>query len=431
MINYCEVYIWGRRVGIVGYGENDDVAKFEYDKDFLNSGIELSPIVMPLSNQVYSFKNLNKETFKGLPGMLADSLPDRYGDALINAWLSNQNRSLDSFSPIERLCYMGDRGMGALEYIPYNGPVDNKEEKLDIEKMLSLVSKILTNRKELKVEDNDMTMANLLKFGTSAGGARAKAIIAYNEKTGDICSGQIANKKDYSYWIIKFDDVDNNGDHNEEDTKDYTRIEYAYYLMAKAAGIKMNECRLLIENNRYHFMTKRFDREDKTGEKIHMQTLGAIGHLDFNIPRSCSYERVAQICTLLNIGNDEICELFRRMVFNVLSFNNDDHVKNISFLMNKDGKWSLAPAYDISFSYKADSIWVSKHQMTVNGKSENIELDDMLKCAQSMNIRELKARRIIDEVKNAISNWEEFAYEANVTKNSREIIENVIMKKAQ
>ena len=428
MIKYCEVYIWGRRVGIVGYGENDDVANFEYDKDFLNSAIELSPIVMPLSNQVYSFKNLNKETFKGLPGMLADSLPDRYGDALIEAWLSKQNRSIQSFSPIERLCYMGDRGMGALEYVPCSGPIDSKEEKLDIEKMLSLISKILTKRKDIEIEDNDMTMANLLKFGTSAGGARAKAIIAYNEKTGDICSGQVANKKDYGYWIIKFDDVDNNGDHNEKDSKDYTRIEYAYYLMAKAAGIKMNECRLLIENNRYHFMTKRFDREDKTGEKIHMQTLGAIGHFDFNVPRSCSYERAAQICTLLNIGNDEICELFRRMVFNVLSINNDDHVKNISFLMNKDGEWHLAPAYDLSFSYRADSIWVSKHQMTINGKSENIMFNDMLECAKTMNIKESKAKKIISDVKEAICKWEEFADEANVTNNSKEVI-NLILNK--
>ena len=429
MVKYCEVYLWGKRVGIVGQDDNSDVAKFEYDDDFIRSGIELSPIVMPLSNQVYSFTNLNKETFKGLPGMLADSLPDRYGDALINTWLSKQNRTLESFSPIERLCYMGNRGMGALEYVPSDGPIDNREEKLDIEKMLLLASNILSNRKDLRVEDNDMNMISLLKFGTSAGGARAKAIIAYNEKTGDICSGQITNKKDYGYWIIKFDDVDNNGDHNEKDENDYTRIEYAYYLMAKAAGIKMNECRLLNENNRYHFMTKRFDRQEITGEKIHMQTLGAIGHFDYNVPRSCSYERAAQICTLLDIGNDEICELYRRMIFNVLSFNNDDHVKNFSFLMNKNGKWSLAPAYDLSFSYKADSIWVNKHQMTINGKSENISLDDMLECAKSMNIKNQKAKIIIDEVKNAVANWQNFANKANVSTKSKEMIHSIISTK--
>ena len=429
MVKYCEVYLWGKRVGIVGQDDNSDVAKFEYDDDFIRSGIELSPIVMPLSNQVYSFTNLNKETFKGLPGMLADSLPDRYGDALINTWLSKQNRTLESFSPIERLCYMGNRGMGALEYVPSDGPIDNREEKLDIEKMLLLASNILSNRKDLRVEDNDMNMISLLKFGTSAGGARAKAIIAYNEKTGDICSGQITNKKDYGYWIIKFDDVDNNGDHNEKDENDYTRIEYAYYLMAKAACIKMNECRLLNENNRYHFMTKRFDRQEITGEKIHMQTLGAIGHFDYNVPRSCSYERAAQICTLLDIGNDEICELYRRMIFNVLSFNNDDHVKNFSFLMNKNGKWSLAPAYDLSFSYKADSIWVNKHQMTINGKSENISLDDMLECAKSMNIKNQKAKIIIDEVKNAVANWQNFANKANVSTKSKEMIHSIISTK--
>lgn len=429
MVNYCEVYLWSKRIGIVGFDSNDDVARFEYDREFLKSGIELSPIVMPLSSQVYSFKNLNKETFKGLPGMLADCLPDRYGDALIDAWLSKQNRSLDSFSPIERLCYMGERGMGALEFVPYNGPVDNKEEKLDIDKMVYLASKILSQRKDIYVnDDDDITMASLLKFGTSAGGARAKAIIAYNEKNGDICSGQIAKKKGYGYWIIKFDDVDNNGDHDYQDSKDYTRIEYAYYLMAKASGIHMNECRLLKDNDRYHFMTKRFDREEETGEKIHMQTLGAIGHYDYNVPRSCSYERASQICVLLNIGNNEICELYRRMVFNVLAFNNDDHVKNISFLMNKDGKWSLAPAYDLSFSYKADSIWVSKHQMTINGKSENITYDDMIECAQKMNITKTKAKKIIDDVKSAINKWEEFAEQANVTKKSIETIKKIIVK---
>ena len=414
MIHSVEIFLWGTRIGVASFAEDSDVANFEYDSNFIKSGIEVSPLFMPLSNQIYSFPSLSKQSFKGLPGLLSDSLPDKFGDAVIDAWLKSKGRSLDSLTPIERLCYVGKRGMGALEYVPSFSLDYDKNELIGIESMASLASAVLSKREDLHLDEEDATVASLLKFGTSAGGARAKAIIAINEKTGDICSGQISDRKEYSYWIIKFDDIENNGDHGEQDSKGFTRVEYAYYLMVINAGIKMNECRLKEDNGKYHFLTKRFDREEKTGNKIHMQTLGALAHLDFNVPKCCSYEKCVQVCMRLGLGNDELCELYRRMVFNVLAINCDDHVKNISFLMNKKGQWSLAPAYDICFSYKPDSIWVSEHQMTINGKSKDINKLDLLQCAKSMNISERKANTIINDVVASISRWKDYASIAKV-----------------
>lgn len=414
MIHSVEVFLWGTRVGVASFDEYSSAANFEYDKEFIKSGIELSPIYMPLSTQVYSFPALNKESFKGLPGMLADSLPDKFGDAVIDAWLTSKGRSLDSFTPIERLCYMGKRGMGALEYVPSLGPDVSKDNSIDIDSMVTLASDVLSKRKELHLDEKDVNVANLLQFGTSAGGARAKAIVTINEKTGEIYSGQINDKEDYSYWILKFDDVVNNGDHNESDSKGFTRVEYAYYLLATNAGIQMNECRIIEDHGKYHFLAKRFDREEKTGRKIHMQTLGAIAHLDFNTPRCCSYEIVSKICVRIGLQASEILELYRRMVFNVLAKNCDDHVKNIAFLMDRTGKWRLSPAYDICFSYKPDSIWVSEHQMTVNGKSKNIKKEDLIQCGKAMNIKESVANKIIQDVISSIKRWDEFARIANV-----------------
>ena len=405
--------MWGSKIGIVSC-VNDECASFEYDKDFLNSGIEISPIYMPLSRSVYRFPNLNKQTFKGLPGLLADSLPDRYGDRIMQAWLASKGRTIDSFSPIERLCYMGKRGMGALEYIPSIGLESSINEEIDIDSMVDLASKVLSERKGLILDEKDANSCSLIKFGTSAGGARAKAIVAIENKTGKICSGQIADRNNYTYWIIKFDDVVGNGDHNQTDSSGYTRVEYAYYLMAKAANININECKLLELNDRCHFMTRRFDRQIDSGQKIHMQTLGVIGHFDYNIPRSCSYEKASKICMMLKLDSVDIYELFRRMVFNVLAINHDDHVKNISFLMDRNGKWSLAPAYDLCYSYNPNSMWVNQHQMSINGKGKDITLSDLYEAAKNMNINHNKAKIIIDEVKYAVSKWNEFARTANV-----------------
>lgn len=428
MINAAEVFLWGSRIGIVSFADDAKFANFEYDRNFIDSGIELSPLVMPLSRQVYSFPALNRESFKGLPGLLADSLPDTFGDAIIESWLAGQGRTKDSMTPVERLCYSGQRGMGALEYKPVIGPSDKKDVLIDIDRMVTLASDILTKRSELAIDENDVDYLNLLKFGTSAGGARAKAIVAIDEKTGNICSGQLANMKEHSYWIIKFDEVDGNGDHGEKDSKGYTRVEYAYYLMAKEAKLNMSECRLLEDNGKYHFMTKRFDRKEKTGEKIHMQTLAALAHLDYNMPGSCSYEKASEICWRLGIGDNEICQLYRQMVFNVVAMNHDDHVKNISFLMDKNGIWSLAPSYDICFSYKPDSIWVSRHQMTVNGKSEGITLEDIRRCGKSMGLNNKAIDKTVEEVCAAVERWNEFAQEANVRLEDQESIDGMLKR---
>lgn len=427
-INYAEVILWGNRIGIVSYDDNDKYAKFEYDKEFLKSGIELSPIMMPLNDSVYYFPTLNKDSFNGLPGLLSDSLPDSYGNKIIESWLLKNGRSLDSFSPVEALCYIGERGMGALEYKPSTGPDISKEKTIEIDKLAKLASDVLDKKKSLRLDENNINHANLLKFSTSAGGARAKAIVAYNRKTKRFFSGQIANKKNTDYFIIKFDNVQNNGDHDEKDNKGYTRIEYAYYLMAKEAHINMNECFLYEDGNARHFMTLRFDREKNTGRKIHMLSLGAMAHLDYNKPKTCSYELAANICSKLNIGDDEIQELFRRMVFNVLAINNDDHVKNISFLMDKQGRWKLAPAYDLTFAYKSTSPWVGEHQMLINGKSKDISYEDLLESANTMNIKKTKAKTIIKEVIVSLKKWDEYATQAEVFTSDKDLIKEMINK---
>lgn len=413
-MTFAEVILWGTKIGTVALADDSPVATFRYDRDFLNSGIEVSPIAMPLSTRQYSFSGLSQETFHGLPGLLADSLPDRFGNAVINQWLAQQGRSPDSFNAVERLCYTGKRGMGALEFNPVLGPSNDNNEKLNVDSLVELASDILIKRNELHITVDDTAMQQILQIGTSAGGARAKAVIAWNEKTNDIRSGQIEAGKGYGYWIIKFDGVTKNGDHNLRDSQIYTRIEYAYYLMAKASGITMNECRLYEENGLFHFMTKRFDREEKTGRKLHMQTLGALAHYDYNEPAVYSYEMAASVLRRLRLSNEDIEQLCLRMIFNVLTKNNDDHVKNISFLMNRQGEWRLSPAYDLTLSYNPNNMWLKAHQMSINGKRTDITKQDLLSCARAMDISPSKCREMVQRVEYALSRFSEFAEKANI-----------------
>ncbi len=408
----AEVILWGTRIGTVVFDDHSGLGSFEYDPAFLTSGIEVSPITMPLSRRVYTFPELSRRSFHGLPGLLADSLPDKFGNAVFDAWLQSQGRSPDSFDPVERLCYTGSRGMGALEYVPARGPGAAESDRIDIERLVRLASDILCSRKNMHLMIGENAMREILRVGTSAGGARAKAIIAWNEQTGDIRSGQIEAGKGYGYWLIKFDGVSKNGDKEGEDAPQYTRIEYAYYLMAKDAGILMNECRLYKESDRYHFMTRRFDRDPVTGAKFHMQSLGSIAHFDFNVPGVYSYEQAAQAMRRLRLTNTEISQFFRRMVFNVIFRNQDDHVKNISFLMNRRGHWSLAPAYDVTYAYNPDGMWTGTHQMTVNGKRDAITTSDLMASAGSMGIKKAEAERIIYEIQGSRSKWLQYAEEA-------------------
>lgn len=340
------VRLWGRDIGAVSWDENAELANFEYDPAFRHSGIEIAPLTMALSDQIYSFPTLPRETFHGLPGVLADSLPDDFGNALINAWLAREGRSPESFNPVERLCYTGVRGMGALEYVPAIGPFTGKSEAVDINALVELASEILSRRNNLQgsflADDRQSALQDILRVGTSAGGARAKAIIAWNSDTNEVRSGQIDAGKGFSYWLLKFDGVYGNKDKELEDPAGYGLIEYAYANMARAAGIKMMECRLLEENGRSHFMTRRFDRTEH-GAKIHMQSFGAMEHFDFKRAGAYSYEQVLRTIRKLGLPMKSVEEQFRRMAFNIIARNQDDHVKNIAFLMDREGNWSLSP----------------------------------------------------------------------------------------
>ena len=412
-INYAEVWLWGTRVGFLNQPEGSKLVSFEYDREFIKSGIQISPIMMPLSNRTYAFDELVEvPAFKGVAGVFADSLPDKFGNKVIDAWLAQQGRAVDTLTVIERLCYTGNRGMGALEYRPANSP-KSIEDSLDVTEMVKLASSILNGKKEMTLSNETASIAQLLDIGSSAGGARAKAVIALNEKTNEIRSGQLLNGEDYEYWLLKFDGVDKNGDHNVADGRQYTNIEYAYHLMAKDAGIDMKECRLFEKDGLYHFMTKRFDREN--GKKIHMITLAGLAHLDYNTPRSCSYEMYAEYAKRIGVENKDIEEIFRRMVFAVEGVNCDDHVKNFSFLMDRKGKWRISPAYDLTFAYNPNNEWLSMHQMSINNKAANISDDDMIACGEKMGLANSFCKETIDTVKNVVSNWYHYAEIAKVS----------------
>lgn len=393
-----------------------DYAAFQYDPAFATSGIELSPLMMPLSDRVFEFPTLPRQTFYGLPGLLADSLPDKFGNALIDAWLATQGRTPESFSPVERLCYTGRRGMGALEFVPGLGPKPRKATKIQIDALINLASDILTQRTELKGNlsaARARVLKDILRVGTSAGGARAKAVIAWNRETNEVRSGQVEAGDGFGYWLLKFDGVTGNRDKELEDPKGYGAIEYAYHLMAKAAGITMSECRLLEENGRRHFMTRRFDRLDG-GEKRHMQSLCALAHFDFNQAGAYSYEQAILTIRQLNLPMAAVEEQFRRMVFNIMARNQDDHVKNIAFLMDKQGRWSLAPAFDVTYSYNPSGAWTATHQMTLNGKRDGFTRDDFEACEKSSLMKRGRARTIIEETRAAIERWPAFAEAAKL-----------------
>ncbi|MBO4478495.1 MAG: type II toxin-antitoxin system HipA family toxin [Lachnospiraceae bacterium] len=420
------VYLWGTKIGTVAQEDSAHAAVFTYERDFLQSGIEVSPIWMPLSARNYSFPGLRPESFHGLPGMLADSLPDRYGTKLLEMGFAKRGRAPENILATERLCYTGTRGMGALEYRPESDLVTTKDESLDLDVLVQAASEVLSEREELRASETDLHQ--LISVGTSAGGARAKAIIAWNRKTGDVRSGQTKSRPGYEHWIVKFDGVAGNRDHGDrDDGEEFTRIEYAYHLMAVAAGIEMTECVQMRQSGRYHFATKRFDRVGETGEKLHMQTLGGLAHYDFNDPGTNSYEQAAQVIYRLGMGKKEIEQLYRRMVFNVLARNQDDHVKNISFLMDRRGQWSLAPAYDITFALDPTNRWLRRHQMSVNGKLDAITAEDLIAAGRNMNLLSSRAKRIANEVAAVLSDWPTFAEQASVTEATMETIRGLFV----
>ncbi|MFN3997608.1 type II toxin-antitoxin system HipA family toxin [Algoriphagus sp.] len=431
MVIAAEVWLWGKLAGAVLWDEAEQLAGFEFDPGFLRSGWDIAPITMPLSQgkKLHAFPEIRRgrndgfDTFRGLPGLLADMLPDKYGNQLINAWLVQNGRPTDSLNPVELLCFIGKRGVGALEIKPSLRSESNTATNLEIDSLVGIANKILNSREDFQTDiskEEEAALADILKIGTSAGGARAKAVIAFNPETGEVKSGQVETPSGFSHWLIKFDGVT---DSQFGASVGYGRVEMAYYLMALEAGVEMNECRILEENDRAHFMTKRFDRT--TEGKIHMQSLCGLRHFDFNQVGMFSYEQVFETMRMLRLSYPEAEQMFIRMVFNVLSRNCDDHTKNFAFLMDKSGKWTLSPAYDICYAYRPGSLWVSSQSLQVNGKREGITDADFLEVARKMNIK--KPEEKFEQVKSAIRRWREFAEEVEVDAKLRDSIQATLL----
>lgn len=410
------VNIWGKNVGSLMWNDKNNVALFQYDKKFLTSDLDLSPIAMPLiesrKDKVYQFLNNRNMCFNGLPGLVADSLPDKFGTQIINEWFLSVGMPNEHITPLDRLCYVGKRGMGALEYIPSHSLSLESSSILHIDELTRLADSIFKNRDGFRenLKSQNKAILDILKIGTSAGGAKPKAIIAYNDLTGEVRSGQVKAPDGFAYWLLKFDGT-SFSEHGKinENPRGIGNIEYAYHLMAKDCGITMTECRLLNEGKYSHFMTKRFDRLDN-GEKLHVQTLAALGHLDRDARHS--YEEIFVIMKKMNLPYTQQEELFRRMVFNVVSRNHDDHTKNFSFIMNNRGKWSIAPAYDLCYSYSPSGKWTNKHQLSINGKQDNFTYQDFLKVGKIYGINNPK--EIISHIADVVSNWGKYAKDCGV-----------------
>lgn len=411
------VMLWNRRIGAVSVDGPRGAASFQYDPDYQRAGVQPAPLMMPVTERVYRFPGLSHETFRGLPGMLADALPDAYGNALIDAWLARQGRRAESFDVVERLCYVGTRGMGALEFQPSQGPAPAAHHNLDIAELVELAAEVLADRERFTTrlaEGREVDgLTDILSVGTSAGGQRAKAVIAYNADTHEVRSGQIPAPPGFQHWLLKFDGV-SAATQEFGGSEGYGAIEYAYSRMAESAGVLMTPCMLLEEGGRRHFMTRRFDRPDD-GSKLHLQSLAGLCHYDFRLDGAYSYEQALLATADLGLSPRAVEQMFRRMVFNIVARNQDDHVKNIAFLMNEHGDWALSPAFDVTWAYNPAGAWTSRHQMTVNGKRDGFTIADLRAVAEVAKLKRTDAVRIFDEVVAAVSRWEMFAEEARVT----------------
>ena len=428
----ARVKIWETTVGAVTWSEEQGLAFFEYDKNFEKGGLSLAPLMMPMggTHRVFSFPALRQKesnklnAFNGLPGLLADSLPDKYGNELIDAWLATQGRAAGSMNPVEKLCFIGSRAMGALQFEPVVGLEDSGSFGVDIQSLVNVASKILSKRHDFttNMETGEVDIRQILSIGTSVGGARPKAVIAYNESTGDVRSGQCDAEPGYEHWLIKLDGV---SDTQLGSSTGWGRVEYAYYLMAKECGLAMMPCILKEENGRAHFMTKRYDRVGGS-KRLHTQSMCAMNHMDFNNNLSYSYEQLFQIMRRLNLTYPETEQMFRRMVFNAYARNCDDHTKNHAFIMDESWKWRLAPAYDICYAYNPDNHWVSRHALSINGKREHFKTEDFMTVARLINCR--KPEAIIKEVQDTVSHWADFAALAGVSEELYNMIGENIMR---
>ena len=412
-----KIKLWENTVGAVAWDQPQNHGVIEFSEDFIKKGLDLAPITMPYEDllrgqRIFAFPTLNIETFEGLPGLLADALPDAFGNTVLRAWLRSQNRNAESLTPLEKLSYVGKRAMGALEFEPET-ETPEAEEQIEVSRLLDLTNKVLEDKEGVSLDlnaDEERAMASLIRIGSSAGGQRPKAIIGYNPETKEIKSGQVPLPKGFQYYMLKFDGVK---DDKLSNPQGYGRLELAYHHMALDCEIQMQPCTLLEENGRAHFMTLRFDRTPE-GEKIHMQTLCAISHFDFNLAGGYSYEDAFEEMRALGLSYPELDQLYKRMVFNVIARNQDDHTKNISFLMDKNGAWQLSPAYDITWNYNPRGEWTNVHQMSINQKRDNFIMNDLVEVAQRQGIKNYK--ETIDQILDTVSRWQYFARETGVQK---------------
>lgn len=424
----AEIIYQGERAGVVFWDAARRVGVFEYTPEFVQSGVELAPLKMPLREGVYQFPDAH-ESYFGLPGLLADCLPDTYGNALIDDWLRQQGRAPADFSPVERLCYIGSRGMGCLEFRPAVSKRSSKAARVEIDQLVELASRALARKEGLSVGfENEGDLNEILRVGTSAGGARAKAVIAWNPSSNEVLSGQAEAPEGFEHWLLKFDGVSSAFD-GVRDPQGYGRIEYAYYLMATEAGVKMQRCRLYEEGGRAHFMTRRFDRPDGGG-KVHYASLFGMAHMAYAAPggHGHSYEDYFEVIEELQLDPRCRLEAFRRMVFNVLACNRDDHSKNFGFLLNASNQWSLAPAFDVTYSYNPQpGKWTATQQMSVMGKRGRIMPSDLIEVGRRCAIAtkpQLKA--VVNEVIDALERWRDFAELAKVADGEVTKIDKVI-----
>ena len=428
MDKVLKITLWGKDVGAIVWDNERNTAVLEFFDSFANNRLDIAPLTKPLEDlqrgeRIFSFPTLNTKTFQGLPGLIADSLPDDYGNTVIDEWFSSKNISAQ-ITPIDRLMYMGKRAMGALEYEPViTEPLLNESTALEIKELATIAESVLNEREKFqaRLSENKKELVDILKVGTSAGGAKPKAIIAYNENTNEVRSGQVKAPKGFSYWLLKFDGLE--AGKIKENPAGIGRIEYAYHKMALDCGIQMTECRLWHEGNKAHFMTKRFDRNDQ-GEKTHTQTLCAMAHYDRD--KRYSYEQVFEVMRKLYLSYPEMEQMFRRMVFNVITRNHDDHTKNHAFMMDKQGHWALAPAYDLCYSYSPSGTWTRLHQLSLNGKREKFTHSDLLSTAKKADIRNPK--QIIEQISGVVSTWKQYASAFEVPdRYIRQIAENLIL----
>ena len=435
MMTTAYINIWGKRVGAVAWDSDNQLGSVEFEPSFLRQKWDVAPLKMPIAEaegKVFSFPDLRgNKTFKGLPGLLADVLPDKYGNTLINAWLAQNGRPGDSLNPVEMLCFIGERGMGALEFEPVVPKASGKATKIEIDALVQIAQEILSGRQNFNTnlnENEKKALVEILKVGTSAGGARAKALISYNPDTGEVKSGQALSPTGFTHWLIKFDGVKDDqlssGNSPLSSSSGYGRVEMAYHRMAVDCGIEMTECRLLEENGRAHFMTRRFDRIPGKG-KLHVQTFCAIQHYDFAQITSYSYEQLFQTMRILRLPYPRMEQLFRRMVFNVVARNCDDHAKNFAFIMDKKGKWDISPAYDLCHAYRPGSVWVSQQSLSVNGRRQDITIQDMLDVADQMNIK--KGEPTVEHIVATVRKWLLYAAEQKVPDSISKAINSTLL----